>query len=82
MDGLNYDVKKDKTIKNSDAGVLIVPGVKAFISDYISIYTEFSYLLGLQNLEAKTGQKLNNRGYFLTLGLAVTITKSKPTWLQ
>ena len=82
VDGLSYDIKKDGSVKSYDAGVLIVPGVKAYISEYFSIYSEFSYLLGLQNLETSSGQKLNNRGFFLTLGLAATITKSKPTWLQ
>lgn len=82
VDGLSYDLKKDGSLKTSDAGILVVPGVKAYISEYFSIYSEFSYLLGLQNIETSTGQKLNNRGFFLTLGLAATITKSKPTWLQ
>jgi hypothetical protein len=82
MDGLNYDIKKNKSVKSSDYGVLLVPGIKVFISDYISIYSEFSYLIGLQNLETNTKQKLNNTGYSISLGIAATITKSKPKWLQ
>jgi len=81
LNGLNYDIKRTKSIKNSDAGVLIIPGVRAMISDYFSIYTEFSYLIGLQNLETTSHQTWKNTGYLFTLGIAATLTKSKPKWL-
>lgn len=81
-DGNTVDLKKNNAIKKNDAGILIVPGVKAFISDFISVYAEFSYLKGLQNIETSTKQKQYNTGSFITLGVAATLTKSKPKWIQ
>lgn len=82
MDGFTYDLKSGEDFKNSDFGFLLIPGVKAFVSDYISLYTEFSYMMGLQNIETDENQSSYNRSIFLTLGIAATLTKSKPKWLQ
>lgn len=82
LDGVNYDMKANDRLKNSDYGVLIVPGLSFFASDYISIYSEFSYLIGLQNIETTSNQTLKNKGFFISLGIAATLTKSKPKWLQ
>ena len=82
MDGLVYDLKKNKEIKPSDYGIAVIPGLRLFVSDAISIYTEFAYLQGLQNIETDPDQKLYNTSYSMTLGLAINMTKSKPKWLQ
>lgn len=82
MDGLTYDLKSGEDLKASDFGILLIPGMKAFVSDYLSIYAEVSLLTGLQNIETDKDQSLYNRGLFLTLGIAATLTKSKPKWLQ
>lgn len=78
---MNYDMIKGGELQRADYGVLASPGVQVSLSDYISVYTEFSYLMGLQNIEtqafegADTIQEGFNRAYSLTLGLAFTITK-------
>lgn len=82
MDGLNFNLKTSNDLKNTDFGILIIPGVKAFVSDYISLYSEFTYLIGLQNIETDEQQKLYNKSFMITLGIAATFTKSKPKWIQ
>ena len=78
----NYDMVKNKTIKNSDYGVNGSFGIKVTLSDLFSIYAEGSYLYGLQNNEVNTKQKLYNRAYFITLGATIKISKLSPKWLQ
>lgn len=83
MDGLNTDIMQNKSIKTSDYGILAIPGLRFAASDYVSIYTEFTYLMGLQNNEAAASkQKLYNTGYSVSLGIALTITKTQPQWLK
>ncbi len=82
MDGLNYDLKANKGIKNSDFGILIIPGIKAIVSDYLSFYSEITYLYGIQNIESDKSEKLYNTGFFITVGMAAQFSKSKPKWLQ
>ena len=78
----NYDMVKNKTIKNSDYGINGSFGIKVTLSDLFSIYAEGSYLYGLQNNEVNTKQKLYNRAYFLTLGATIKISKLSPKWVQ
>lgn len=68
----NYDIKEKKLIKTSDFGVFISPGLKIAVSNLVSIYAEYKYILGLQNLET-SDQKSFNRGFSVNLGVAVTI---------
>lgn len=82
LDGVNYDIKKNGAFASNDFGLLVIPGVKMFVSDYFSLYTEFTYLMGLQDIESSDQQTVKNKGYWFTLGIAATITKSKPKWLQ
>jgi hypothetical protein len=82
MDGLSYDLKLNKAIKTTDYGVFVIPGVRASLSELISIYSEYSYLIGLQNIETDTDQKLYNTGFMISIGFAATITTSKPKWIQ
>ena len=77
----NYDLIEGGELQRGDYGIVINPGVTLSLSEYISVYTEFSYLMGLQNIEKQPlegvdeVQKSFNRAYALTLGLAFTITK-------
>lgn len=82
LNGVNYDIKNNGTFSTSDLGVLVIPGLTMFVSDYFSVYTEFTYLVGLKNIESSGSQTLKNKGYCFTLGIAATLTKSKPKWLQ
>lgn len=70
----NYDILKNNSIANTDFGFLISPGFKIALSNSVSFYTEYKYILGLQNLE-KSDQKSFNRGFSINLGVAVTIIK-------
>lgn len=78
---MNYDMVKGGELQRTDYGVIGSPGVQVNLSDYVSVYTEFSYLMGLRNIEthaiegADAIQEGYNRAYSLTLGLAFTITK-------
>ena len=71
----NFDLKKDKVLKNSDFGLFIIPGVRVSLNDHIALYSEYKQMVGLANIEKSSGQKLNNRGFVLNLGVAATITK-------
>jgi len=71
----NYDIKNNKSIKDSDFGVIIAPGLNVILSNYISIYAEYNYILGLQNIETADLEELYNRGFSLNFGVAFNITK-------
>ncbi len=75
-ENINYDLMNTGRISKQDYGLLITPGIRITASDYISVYTEFEYLMGLQNIEAgENDQEATNLGYALTLGLSFTITE-------
>ncbi len=76
-ENINYDLLDAGMITEQDYGVIITPGFRIAASDYISVYTEFEYLMGLQNIEpGESDQKAINAGYSLTLGLSFTIAKT------
>lgn len=81
INGVDYDLRKNKNINSSDAGILVIPGIRLVVSDYFSFYSEINYLRGFQNLETKGNEKLRNNAYILSLGISATITKVKPKWL-
>jgi opacity protein-like surface antigen len=68
----NYDIKKNNSLKTTDFGLTFSPGLKIALSNSISFYADYKYILGLQNLE-KSGQKSFNRGFSINLGVCVTI---------
>ncbi len=72
---LAYDIKQSKSMKTTDFGLLLAPGAKVTLSDYISIYSECKYNVGLQNIETTSEEKSYNRGFSINIGVAVTITK-------
>jgi hypothetical protein len=80
----DFDIKKLEAIGNSDYGFFASPGIQLTLSDFISAYTQFNYMRGLQNLEndggstegsntASSGQKAYNTAYSVSLGLSFTI---------
>lgn len=78
---VNYDLIKAEELQRTDFGAIASPGVSITLSDYISVYTEFGYMMGLKNIEtqqaegATVNQEGYNRAYSATLGVAFTITK-------
>ncbi|MES2398251.1 MAG: SPOR domain-containing protein [Bacteroidota bacterium] len=75
----SYDIKAEKSIKNYDFGLFLGLGFKATISKQISIFTEYSYILGLKNIETTIDQYLYNRGFSIKLGMSLNITNSAKT---
>lgn len=75
----NYDLIKAEDLQRNDFGIVVSPGVQLSLSEFISVYSEFSYVMGLQNIETQkvegstSVQEGYNRAYSLTLGLAFTI---------
>jgi hypothetical protein len=70
----DFDIIDSESIQKSDYGINIPLGVRIDASEYRSVYTEASYLMGLQNIEnADNNQEANNVGYMFTLGLSFTI---------
>jgi hypothetical protein len=57
-----------------DFGIVTSGGLNIVLSNDFSVFAEFNYLLGLQNIETKlSNQKLNNRAYSINIGLAANI---------
>lgn len=80
----DFDIKDLGLIADNDYGVFASPGVQITLSEFISAYTQFNYMYGLQNLESddtgqesfnnnNTGQESYNRSYSLSLGLSFSI---------
>lgn len=68
-----FDIIESEEIKTIDYGVFISPGVNYEVNDYISVYSQFSYMLGLENLETNDSQVSKNTLFGLSLGLAFNI---------
>ena len=69
----DYDIIDSGSIITNDFGLYFSPGVRIDASDFISVYSELSYLLGLKNIESTESQKATNVAYMITLGLSFTI---------
>lgn len=69
----DYDIINSGDLEKSDFGLFFSPGAKYRINDFVSIYGQFNYMLGLQNIETVEAQKSQNRLMGLTLGLAFDI---------
>ncbi len=79
LNNANYDIKNSSSLKQTDYGVFITPGIQFKASDSFSAFAEFNYMMGLQNLETDKGQEGYNRAYALTLGVAFTIASKNST---
>ncbi len=69
----NYDIKKDKSVSTSDFGIFLSPGVRMALAKRISLYAEYKYILGLQDIEKSATETLFNRGFSFHLGLSLAI---------
>lgn len=70
-----FDILASKSIADDDFGIEILPGVQYSVSSKLSVYAEFNYRMGLQNLDTDEGQTSNNRAAGASLGVALNITK-------
>ena len=68
-----FDIRESGEIQTGDYGVFISPGANFQANDYIGIYLDLNYMLGLGNLETVDTQTSNNTLFGATLGLAFTI---------
>ncbi len=71
----SFDIKDAKSMNEMDFGVSISPGVQFTFSERFSSFVEFSYNLGLQNLEKDDSQESKNLAYGLTLGISISLDK-------
>jgi hypothetical protein len=71
----DFDIINAESMKRTDYGILVTPGVQFSASETLGIYIEFSYLMGLANLETDPGQKSANVAYMLTAGLSFSFGK-------
>jgi len=71
----DFNIKESKSINEMDFGILITPGVQIKLTDALSSFVEFNYLMGLQNLEKDESQESKNISYGLTLGLSLSFGK-------
>lgn len=69
----DFDIRSSGTINTSDYGVFLSPGANFTANEFITIYLDFNYMLGLGNLETNDSQKSNNTLIGATLGLAFSI---------
>ncbi|MBL4861404.1 MAG: PorT family protein, partial [Crocinitomicaceae bacterium] len=69
----DFDIRASDQINTIDYGVIVSPGVNFTASDYINIYLDLNYMMGLANLETDDTQTSNNTMYGANLGLAFTI---------
>lgn len=70
----DFDIIDLDQIQKIDYGLIGSIGTQIELNDAMSAYTEFSYLMGLQNIETSTlGQESSNVSYVLTLGLIFSL---------
>ena len=70
-----FNITSMEVLNEMDYGVYVSPGVQLRLSDAVSSYLEFNYLMGLANLEKDEGQESKNMAFGLTLGLSLSIVK-------
>jgi len=71
----DFNIKESDAIEVIDFGIYITPGVQFTLSDAISAFIEFSYIMGLKNLEVDEGQKSSNTAFGLSLGISFAFNK-------
>ena len=71
----HFDITSMEVMNEMDYGLYISPGVQLGLSDALSTYLEFNYLMGLANLEKEESQEARNMAFGLTLGLSLSIVK-------
>jgi len=71
----DFNIKDSELLNKTDYGIFIIPGVQFTLSDAVSTFLEFNYLMGLKNLEKDESQKATNFAYGLTLGLSFSFVE-------
>jgi len=69
----DFDIINSGDLEKVDYGLFISPGVDFRINDLISVYSQFNYMLGLQNIETVDSQESKNTLIGLSLGLSFNI---------
>lgn len=70
IDSKDYDIINSEDLQKTDYGLFISPGIDFKVNDLVSVYTQFNYMLGLQNIETVENQTSNNTLMGLSLGLS------------
>jgi len=73
IDNQEFNIKKSGDIEKNDFGLYTSPGVRIDASDYMSVYLELSYLMGLQNIETSDAQESLNIANAFTVGVSFNI---------
>lgn len=71
-----FNIKSDKAVANYDYGLIATGGINVRLSDLIALYASYNQIYGIKNIETTAGQQLYNRGFSVSLGIALTITKT------
>jgi len=79
---LLYDNKANGATTTTDMGVIGTAGARVYLSEYINMYSSINSIVGLKNIETLSGKETYNRGFYLNIGIAFTITKTLPRWIQ
>jgi hypothetical protein len=69
----DYDLKKGGNFSVSDWGFVATGGARAQLSHRLQAFAAYNENVGLANIETTPGQKLNNRGFYVSLGLVIDI---------
>lgn len=69
----DFDIRSSGDINTNDFGIFFSPGANFQANDFINVYLDLNYMLGLANLETNENQTSKNRLFGGTLGLAFTI---------
>jgi outer membrane protein W len=81
MLGATYDIKDSKVIEKHDLGINLFTGMQYQYSENAAAFIEMGYGLGLNQLELNSEtdsqQKMNNRLFYLQMGLHFSINKPK-----
>lgn len=77
----DFNITESELLNKTDYGVVFTPGVEIKLSDFVSTYIEFNYLMGLANIEMDEGQVAKNISYGISLGLSFSISQKNKTKL-
>ena len=69
----NFDIRESGHINKTDFGLFISPGANFEANEFISVFVDLNYMLGLANLETDDSQTSKNSLMGATLGLNFTI---------
>ncbi len=76
LNNQDFDIRNSGDINKNDYGIFISPGANFKANEFINVFLELNYMLGLANMETSGNQESKNQLYGATLGLAFTIKKT------